>query len=148
MTPIIVFIVSSVPLQLGGAASATGVFFRFTGFCTSIALVNYFSLSGQSEHVTRFRQTITDLNPAVTQKLNGYRQLLISRGMAPDQAGKVVNGLLSRSVHAQAQMRYAMDYDQLVSCLILVVILLIALYPYINRTVVNLKVNQPEFASY
>lgn len=148
MTPVIVFMVSSVPPQLGGAASATGVFFRFTGFCTSIALINYFSLSRKSEHVTRFQHAVTDLNPAVTQKLNGYRQLLISRGMAPDQAGKVANGLLSRSVHAQAQMRYAMDYYQLISWLILMVILLIALYPYINRTVVNLRANQPAPVSY
>ena len=148
MTPIIVFMVSSVPPHLGGAASATGVFFRFTGFCSSIALINYFSLAKQSEHYNRFQHTLTELNPGVIQQITGYRQLLISRGMAPDQAAKAANGLLARSVHAQTQLRYAMDYYQLISWVILIVILLIALYPYINRTVVNVKANQPAPASY
>src|SRR5258708_39280564 len=33
MAPIVVFMVSSVPASLGGTASATGIFFRFLGFC-------------------------------------------------------------------------------------------------------------------
>lgn len=148
MTPIIVFMVSSVPQHLGGSASATGVFFRFTGFCTSMALINYFSLSKQSEHFNRFQQSLTDLDPAVAQRLTGYRQLLISHGMPADQAARAANGLLSRYVHVQTQMRYAMDYYQFVSWFILIVIIIIALYPYINRTIINVKGNQPAPASY
>lgn len=148
MTPIIVFMVSSVPVSLGSSASATGVFFRFVGFCSSIALINYFSLYKQSEHYNRFQQSITNTNPGVVQKIAAYQQLLTSRGMAPDQAAKLANGLLARTVTIQSQLRYAMDYYQLLCWLILGVILLIALYPYLNRTVVNLKATQPAPASY
>nr|AGU12348.1 Major Facilitator Superfamily [uncultured organism] len=148
MTPIIVFMVSSVPVHLGGTASATGVFFRFTGFCTSIALINYFQLAKGSAHHNRFQQEISDVNPIVAQRLLSYRQLLTSRGMAPDQAARVANSLLNRSVNAQAQLRYAMDYYYFISWILVVVILIIALYPYINRTIVNVKSNQPAPASY
>lgn len=68
--------------------------------------------------------------------------------MAPDQAARVANSLLNRSVNAQAQLRYAMDYYYFISWILVVVILIIALYPYINRTIVNVKSNQPAPASY
>lgn len=148
MAPIIVFMVSSVPTQLGTMASATGVFFRFTGFCSSIALVNYFQLYRQSEHYNRFLDNITDANPLVVQKMTAYRQLLISKGMAPANAARVANGLLNRSVAVQTQLRFAMDYYQMISWLILITILLIALYPYINRTIVNVRGSQPAPMSY
>lgn len=148
MTPVIVFMVSSVPAQMGGTAAATGVFFRFTGFCTSIAFINYFSLHGQSSHYNRFQQSISELNPALFQRLTQYRHLLVSRGMAEDQAGKAANALLSRSVHMQTQMRYAMEYYQFICWILIVIILMIALYPYINRTTVNVSENQPAPASY
>jgi DHA2 family multidrug resistance protein len=148
MTPIIIFMVSSVPGQLGGTASATGVFFRFCGFCSSIALINYFSISKQSEHLNRFQQSLSALDPTLVQKLNAYRQMLIGKGIAPDRAGNLANVLLSRSVHTQTQLRYAMDYYELISWIILGIIMLIALYPYINRTIVNVKANQPASASF
>jgi hypothetical protein len=148
MAPIIVFMVSSVPAKLGTMASATGVFFRFTGFCSSIALINYFQLYRQSEHYNRFLDNITDANPLVVQKMTAYRQLLVSKGMAPANATRVANGLLNRSVAVQTQLRFAMDYYQMISWLILITILLIALYPYINRTIVNVRGSQPAPMSY
>jgi DHA2 family multidrug resistance protein len=148
MTPIIIFMVSSVPIQLGGTASATGVFFRFCGFCSSIALINYFSMSRQSEHFNRFQQSLSSLDPAVLQKLNAYKQMLIGRGLPADRAASLANVLLNRSVHTQTQLRYAMDYYEMISWLILGIILLIALYPYLNRTIVNVKSNQPAPASF
>jgi DHA2 family multidrug resistance protein len=148
MTPIIIFMVSSVPIQLGGTASATGVFFRFCGFCSSIALINYFSSLKQAEHFNRFQEGLSTLDPALMQKVGAYRQMLIGKGMAADRAAQLSNVLLSRSVHAQAQLRAAMDYYEMISWIILAVIMLIALYPYLNRTIVNVKANQPASASF
>jgi DHA2 family multidrug resistance protein len=148
MTPIIVFMVSSVPVQLGGTASATGVFFRFTGFCSSIALINFFSIHKQTEHLNRFQQSLSALDPALVARVNGYRQMLVGKGMTADQASRLANALLSRSVHTQTQLRYAMDYYEFISWLILGIIMLIALYPYISQTIVNVKSNQPASASF
>jgi DHA2 family multidrug resistance protein len=148
MTPLIIFMVSSVPAQLGGTASATGVFFRFCGFCGSTALINYFSMARQAEHLNRFQERLTTLDPALVQRINAYRQMLMGKGMGSEQASRLSNALLSRSVHTQTQLRYAIDYYELISWLIVGVILLIALYPYVNRTIVNVKSNQPAPASF
>jgi DHA2 family multidrug resistance protein len=148
MTPIILYMVSAVPSRLGGVASATGVFFRFLGFCSSIALINHYAALKQATHYNRFQQHITALDPAATQKLAGFKQLLISRGMLPDDATKVAGSMLARSINGQSQLRYAMDYYQMISWCILGVILLIALYPYINRTMIDVKGNQPAPASF
>jgi DHA2 family multidrug resistance protein len=148
MTPIIIFMVSSVPIQLGGTASATGVFFRFTGFCSSIALINYFSISRQAAHYNRFQQSLSALNPALVQRVTAYRQMLVGRGLPADRASNLANALLNRAVSTQTQLRYAMDYYELISWLILGIIIVIALYPYLNRTTVNVKANQPAPASF
>jgi len=148
MAPIILFMISAVPAQLGGTASATGVFFRFTGFCSSIAVINYFSITRQTEHLNKFQEQLNTTNVLAVQRLAGYKQALISRGMAPDQASRLANGLLSKSVHVQTQLRYAMDYYQFICWLIVLTILLIALYPALNRTIINLRTNQPSPASF
>jgi DHA2 family multidrug resistance protein len=148
ITPIILYMVSSVPTQLGSVASATGVFFRFLGFCGSIAFTNYYALLSQTTHYNRFQQHITALDPAAVQKLAGYKQLLVSKGIAPDQALKMATSMLNRSVGVQSQLRYAVDYYELISWCLVGVILLIALFPYINRTMINVKSNQPAPATF
>ncbi|PWV50617.1 MFS transporter [Chitinophaga sp. S165] len=148
MAPIIVYAISSVPPHLGGTASATGVLFRFTGFCTSIALFNYFQLYSRKVHYNRFLDLVTSLDPFVTARLEGYKTAVTAKGVPADQAAKIANGLLYRSADIQAQIRFSMDYYYLISCLLVVVILLIALLPYLNRTVINLSNNQPAPASY
>ena len=148
MAPIIFFMVSSVPAHLGNSASATGVFFRFLGFSGSIALTNYFQLFEKSKHYNRFQDRITAVNPMVDERVNTYKELLMSYGASRELAGRTANGLLNRAVDVQSQLRFAMDYYQLISWLILITILFIALAPYINKTTVNVKSNQPAPASF
>lgn len=148
MAPLILYMVSSVPAELGGMASATGVFFRYFGFCCSIAIINYYGLLKQRLHLDRFSQHITALDPVAVQKLASYKQAFLAKGMNSEQASKLANAMLSKSMKVQSQLRYAMDYYELISWCILVIILLIAIYPYINRTIVNVKANQPAPASF
>ncbi|ACU59271.1 MFS transporter [Chitinophaga pinensis] len=148
MAPMIIYTISSVPAHLGGTASATGVLFRFTGFCISIALINYFQLFSRKVHYNRFLDLVTSLDPLVTAKLVNYKTAVAAKGLPADQAAKIANGLLYRSADMQAQIRYSMDYYYLISCALVVIILLIAFVPYLNRTVINLRNNQPAPASY
>ncbi|QHS62589.1 MFS transporter [Chitinophaga agri] len=148
MAPMIIYAISSVPPHLGGTASATGVLFRFTGFCISIALINYFQLLSRKVHYNRFLDLVTSLDPLVTAKLVNYKTAVAAKGVPADQAAKIANGLLYRSADLQAQIRYAMDYYYIISCGLVVIILLIAFAPYLNRTVINLRNNQPAPASY
>jgi DHA2 family multidrug resistance protein len=142
MVPIILFVITSSPAKYGTTGSGIGIFVRFSGFCTSIALINYFQLYAQGNHINRFQEQLSDLDPAAVQRLAAYKQSFIAKGVAPDQAAKIATGLLNRSINAQAQLRFDMDYYQMISWLLLGVILVIALFPSINRTI-NLRSNQP-----
>jgi hypothetical protein len=148
MTPIILYMVSTVPAQLGGMASATGVFFRYYGFCCSTAIINYYALVKQNLHYDRFQQHVTGLDPIAVQKLSAFKQSFITKGLAPEQATKMANAMLSKTLKVQSQLRYTIDYYELISWCILLIILLIAVYPYLNRTIVNVKSNQPAPASF
>lgn len=148
MAPLIIFTISSVPVHMGSTGSAIGVFFRFTGFCTSIALINYFQLSGQKDHYDRLQESLSSLDPAATQRLSDYGRTLTIRGLPGDQAAAAAKGLLARSSMVQAQLRYAMDYYTWISLLLIALLLIIGLYPYFNRTVINLRSRQPSPVSY
>lgn len=148
MTPIIVFMISSVPAHLANSASAVGVFFRFTGFCSSIAVVNYFQLKQKADHLNRFQEHLSGLNDVVADRLAIYTKGLTAKGILPDQAAKAARGLLNRSVDTQATLRSMMDYYLFISILIAVVILVIALLPYLNRTTINLRSKQPAPVGY
>lgn len=143
MVPIILFVVSSVPVSFGNTGSAIGIFVRFTGFSSSIALINFFQLYGQRDHYNRFQEHLSSLDPVAVQKLADYKQGLMARGTAPDQAIKIANGLLNRGINVQAQLKFSVDYYHWISWLILATILLIALFPSVNRTAININGNQP-----
>ena len=143
MAPIILFLVSSSPVKFGNTGSAVGIFIRFSGFCSSIALINFFQLYRQSDHYNRFQDQLSTLNPAAPEKLSVFKQAMTGRGVAPDQAVKIANGLMNKSLNAQAQLRFAVDYYQVISWVLLGVLLLIILFPSINRTIINLTAKQP-----
>jgi len=148
MTPIILFTVSSVPEKIRGSASVSGIFSRFLGFSLSMCLINYFQLYRKSIHVDSFRNQITDVNPKAVERLAQYKKLLLSKGLNAEDAGRMASSLLNKSMDAQSQLRYAMDYYWMISLLILAVILLIAISPYLNKTVINLRSRQPEPAPF
>ncbi|WP_184547930.1 MFS transporter [Mucilaginibacter sp. FT3.2] len=143
MVPIILFVVSSAPASFGNTGSAVGIFVRFVGFSTSIALINFFQLYGQRDHYNRFQERLSSLDPVAVQRLTDYKQVLISRGTAPDQAVKIANGLLNKGISVQAQLKFSIDYYHWMSWVIIGTIVLIALFPSVNRTTINVKANQP-----
>jgi DHA2 family multidrug resistance protein len=148
MVPVILFIVSSSPPNYGSTGSAIGIFTRFLGFCGSIALINFFQLRGQNSHYNRFQDQLSSLNPDAIQRLANYKQALTGRGLAPDQAAKIANGLLSKSIAVQAQLRFSVDYYHMISWLLVAIILLIALFPSVNKTVISVHANQPAPVAY
>lgn len=148
MVPIILFMVSAAPRVHTTSASGLGIFTRFMGFTTSIAMINFFSLWHQSLHLLRFQDSLSNLDENAVARLNTYKAAVVARGAMADQAGNIANGLLYKTESAQAQLRYAMDYYQFLSWLILAVILLIALLPSINKTIVAIRSTQPAPVAY
>ncbi|RFM25764.1 MFS transporter [Deminuibacter soli] len=139
MVPAIVYAVSAVPVALGPSAAGFCLTARFMGFCTSIGLINHFELTGKSAHFNTFRDNITRLNPVVKQALAKQTRRLVSEGMPPAQAAKLANRLLVNNVNGQTQLRFAMDYYELMTCFIICILVLLMLFPYLNRTVAHIR---------
>jgi hypothetical protein len=133
------YAISSVSIAMGPSAAAVCLAVRYFGFCISIAIVNYFDLYEKSRHYNAFQDHLTKLDPAVKHTINIHAQNLLSRGMYHGQAVKASNKLLVSAINSQSHLRFAMDYYEMMSWLLIVTILLIALFPYLNRTVIYLK---------
>ncbi|MBS0029673.1 MFS transporter [Chitinophaga sp. 22321] len=148
LTPVVLFIISSVPESVSVSASTAGVFIRYTFFGMSTALINYFSLYFTKTHAMRMSDGISRVDNGLQERLQTYQAALQLRGLMADQAAKLAPGLLEKAVQKQAFLKYAMDYYELVVILILVLMLLIVMTPYIiNRTVINVKAKQPAAAT-
>lgn len=148
MTPIIVFLVSSSPAKFGNTGSAVGILIRFSGFCSSIALINFFQLYRQNDHFNRYQDQLSSLSLITSDRLLAIKNVMIAKGVAPDQASKMSYTILNKGLAAQTQLRFALDYYQILSWVILAVLLLIILFPSINSTIINLKSKRPAPIAY
>lgn len=137
MVPTIVFAISSVPVFWGSSAAAVCLATRYLGFCASIGLINYFELFGKSSHYNAFQDHLTKMHPVVTHTLATHSRHLVSKGAV--QKDHAEHKLLVNAINEQTQIRFAMDYYELMAWLLVATLLLIALFPYLNRTVVYLR---------
>jgi len=139
MVPTIIFIISSVPAVIGPSAAATALAIRYLGFCVSIALINFFELFEKSRHYNAFQGHLSAVDPEVKSFLHHQTAKLISRGMSEDKAVKAAHKLLVGRMNVQDHVRFAMDYYEMMAGLLAVSLLLIFLFPYLNRTALYLK---------
>ncbi|PWV57046.1 beta-carotene 15,15'-monooxygenase [Chitinophaga sp. S165] len=139
MVPTIIYAISAVPVALGVSASAICLAIRYLGFCVSIAIINYFELFEKGRHYSAFQDHLTKIDPMVRQTRHIRVTNLLAKGLTHAQSIKASNKLLVRDINGQTQLRFAMDYYELMSWLLIGIILLIALFPYLNRTVVYLR---------
>ncbi|WP_449437001.1 MFS transporter [Pedobacter steynii] len=143
MTPTIIFMISSAPVRFGATAAGICLFVRCFGFYASIALMNFYELFSKSKHYNTFQDQLTQLNPVTSVALSKQTQALVHHGANADKAIKVAQKLLVKSIGVQGQIRYAMDYYEMISWMLVFTITLVALFPYINRTVIYLRSDQP-----
>lgn len=139
MVPTIVYAISSVPVSIGPSAAAICLAVRYFGFSISIAFINFFELFEKSRHYNAFQDHLTLTNPVVSYVLNKNQQQLLHRGITHSQSLSASDKLLVKAVNTQSQIRFGMDYYELMSWLLVGTLLLIALFPYLNRTVVYLR---------
>lgn len=143
MTPSIIFMVASVPERLSATSAGFCLLMRCLGFYISIGLMNYFELYSKSKHFNTFQNSISFDNAASFQKIEHYKEILINHGATRTYAKKAANKMLINSINAQDHIRYAIDYYEVVSVLIIITLILVALFPYINRTIVTITKHQP-----
>lgn len=139
MVPAIVYSISAVPFVLGSAASAICLMARFLGFCVSILLFNFFDLFIKGKHYNTFQDRLSADNQLVLAKIANQKNTLIDRGLDAHNASQGAYKLLVERINQQSIIRYGIDYFELIAVLCLFTILFIALFPQINKTVVNLR---------
>ncbi len=139
MVPTIVFTIASVPVVMGPSAAAICLAIRYLGFSVSIGLINYFELFGRSKHYHAFCEHFSKIDLLLRKTVQVQSEYLVNRGMAPRAAARASNKLLADRMQRQAQLRFAMDYYELLAWLIVGILLLIVLFPYLNKTVVYLR---------
>ncbi|TDG36558.1 beta-carotene 15,15'-monooxygenase [Pedobacter changchengzhani] len=140
MVPAIVYAISSVPAIIGSSASAVCLAIRFVGFCASIAIINYAELYGKSKHFNSFQDRISIDDPIVKASLKTHSTGLMSKGFL-NQSGaiKASGKLLIKRVEKQGTLRFAMDYYEFMAIMLIVILLLIAVFPHLNKTVLYLR---------
>lgn len=143
MTPSIIFMVASVPEKLSATAAGICLLMRCLGFYFSIGLMNYFELYSKSKHFNTFQNNIALDNTTTFQKIEHYKNILIQHGASTTYAKKAANKMMINTINAQNHIRYAIDYYELISVLIILTIIIIACFPYINRTIVTITKKQP-----
>jgi DHA2 family multidrug resistance protein len=139
MVPTIIYIISSVPAVIGPSAAATALAIRYLGFCISIALINFFELFEKSRHYNAFQDHLSAADPEVKSFLRLQTAKLIAGGMPEEKAVKAANNLLVARMNVQDHLRFAMDYYEMMVWLLAASLLLIFLFPYLNRTALYLK---------
>lgn len=142
LVPIIVFSISSVPVVLGSSASAFLLIMRYAGFCLSIALINYYELYGKSKHYNTFQENLTSVDLPARKQLAMGAGRLTAKGLLKTEAHTGAPKLMINAINTQTHLRFAMDYYERMCWLLLATLLLIALFPYLNRTMVNLRSKQ------
>ncbi|MGN8055053.1 MFS transporter [Pedobacter sp. 22163] len=132
LAPIIVYMVTSVPLELGGAAVSTAISVRLLGTLLSMGLINYFQLSASQLHIDRFQQNLSADGGMLEQRLSQYRQVLARKYSDPHDLELSANQLLKNVIDHQAAIRTEIDYYVLISILLAMVILIIAVGPSVK----------------
>lgn len=143
ISPTIIFMVSAIPHKMVDTGAGVCLFVRLFGFYASIAFINYFDLLNRSKHLNALKEQLIAVNPLVKQNIIKQSKNLIAHGVLKRQAPAAANRILAKKLALHAQISSAMDYYVLIICLIIFTLVTIALFPYINKTVVRLKSNQP-----
>jgi hypothetical protein len=105
--------------------------------------LNYFELFWKSKHYNTFQEQVTKADPVTMQLIGKHSRFLSSHGALPAQTMKMSHKLFINSFSMQGQIRYAIDYYEMISCLLVFTIILVALFPYINKTILSLSKKQP-----
>ncbi len=143
MTPSIIFMVSSVPEKLAVTSAGICLFMRCMGFYVSIGLMNYYELFSKSKHYNTFQNQISVLNPIAKQQLTKYSNSIVLHGNSLVKTNKLSDKIMINAVNVQNHIRYGIDYYEMICTLLALTILLVALFPYINRTIVTISKHQP-----
>lgn len=132
LTPIIVYMVTSVPTELGPTAVATAVSVRLFGSLLSIAVINYFQLYSSQQNADRLQQNLSSDGVLAQNRISQYQHVFSSNSVDRQHISQAANQLLRNTLEQQAAIRTAIDYYSIICGILLLAILVIAVAPAIN----------------
>ncbi|QBQ42094.1 efflux MFS transporter permease [Sphingobacterium psychroaquaticum] len=140
MVPTILFVISSVPPHLGGAAAAVCLAIRYLGFTTSIGTQNFFKLFESARHQEAFGEQLQRSNPIFKEYLQQSATTLVDKGLQFKEKAAAMK-LVALRVRNESFVRYAMDYYELMSIISICLLVLILFSPSIKNMYKKLKDN-------
>lgn len=137
--PIVSFMVSSAPAKIAFNASMVGIFARFLGFSTSMAVNNYTQLYTKSTANDRIRESLTETNPQLSLTLQNIQQTYLNAGNDIYTSKAASNGYLNYFIKEQILIRSTKDYYDIMLVGILTVIVILIFLPGIQNIVLKLR---------
>ncbi|WP_432326586.1 hypothetical protein ACRQ5D_21940 [Mucilaginibacter sp. P25] len=126
--PIMLFTLSAVPQTTGYTGLIFAACTRFTSLLNASAGFYNIQLYYSQLYKENFLHHITGIDENVTERLNGFRQVFLSKGFSPDQAAAAANASLARIVSLQTQLltnRAVFLFIAILTACVLLVILLV-----------------------
>ncbi|ASK29034.1 hypothetical protein CEY12_02445 [Chryseobacterium sp. T16E-39] len=137
--PIVSFMVSSAPPKVAFNAAFLGIFARFLGFSSSMAINNYTQLYTRAEANDRVRESLTETNPQLSLTLQNIQQVYLTAGNDLYVSKGASNAYLNYFVKQQILIRSTKDYYDIMLAGILIVILILICLPGIQNIVLKLR---------
>lgn len=137
--PIVSFTASSAPAKIAFNASLIGIFARFVGFCTSMAINNYVQLYTKAAVTEKVREAVSETNPQWSLTLQNIQKAYLHTGndvyTAKVASNVYVNYFMKEQIIARATRYY---FDIMLIGLVCLIVLLIFL-PKIQHVVMKLR---------
>lgn len=137
--PIVSFMVSSAPPKVAFNASLLGIFARFLGFSSSMAINNYTQLYTRSEANDKVRESLTETNPQLALTLQNIQQAYLNAGNDIYTSKGASNNYLTYFIKQQILMRSTKDYYDIMLVGLLIVIIILICLPGIQNIVLRLR---------
>jgi DHA2 family multidrug resistance protein len=102
--PIMIFILTSVPVTTGITGLAVAACTRFASLLNAGAGFYNLQLYYSQLYKESFLNHLTSVDANTTERLNNYKQLFQSKGLANDQAAGLANATLAKALAVQAQL--------------------------------------------
>ncbi len=137
--PIVSYTISAAPPKISFNASLVGIFARFTGFCTSMAINNELQLFTRSSVREKIREAVNDTNPQLSITLQNIQQTYEITGNDLKSSSGASTTYLNNLIKEQIIARATRDYYDLMLVGVIVVIIILIFLPKIQKVVLKLR---------
>jgi DHA2 family multidrug resistance protein len=132
--PIIIFTVSSLPVETGTTGLVVAAYARFAASTNSVAGYYNLQLYFNQHFKEGFLGYLTTDNVITADRLKGYQAMYTAKGFSVDQATALANAALGQGLAQQAQLLTNRAVFLTIALLLFGVAMLVLMIPAINKT--------------